>query len=102
MNEEQFNAGYKHLKRFLKNEGYFNTFKKYTAHYNEKEYKEKIFNEFNGKGNTSTYSYRTWHWSDFFDWTYFVGKEYIMYGNENITVLTNKWKQYLANNDIYY
>ena len=41
MNKEEFEIGYKHLKRFLKNEGYFNTFKKYTAHNNEEEYKEK-------------------------------------------------------------
>ena len=100
MNEEQFNTGYKHLKRFLKNEGYFNSFKKYTAHNNEKEYKEKLFKAFNGNDEIRPYPYNKWVWNNFFDWTYFVGREYEMYGN--ITTLTNKWKQYLANNNINY
>ncbi len=100
MNKEEFEIGYKHLKRFLKNEGYFNIFKKYTAHNNEEEYKEKLFKEFNGNLEKMPYLFKKWTWSNFFDWTYFVGKEYEMYGN--ITALTNKWKQYLANNNIYY
>ncbi len=87
MTQEEFDAGFKLLKRFLKENRIYNKFLKITAQ-NKILYKKKLFISFNSIGYFKD-------WIHFFRYTDGIGENYDEYGEGKAMVFDKKWRKFM-------
>lgn len=87
MTQQEFDIGFKLLKRFLKENRIYNKFLKITAP-NRILYKKNLFISFNSKGYFK-------NWNHFFRYTDGIGENYDEYGEGKAMVFDKKWKKFM-------
>ena len=96
MTDDKFNKGFKLLMRYLKEQKRYNDFKRITVGYfkltQETSYKNYLKTQFKTNGYT---------WWQFFDYSIFVGNDWLQYHDNGLNHLREGWHRFIENEDIF-